>query len=135
MRASTGLGFAIAALVACGVLGFWVFGDRHEDWMLRTAQRQAVQCLTTASCAQIDARGAVVRDARAKLTTGSLCAQSSNWHAVMAEKKRPVPFIATCTDGATYLFHMGRFREAGTAQWMICAEARCRQELRMLQRN
>jgi hypothetical protein len=131
MRASSGLGFAIAALVACGVLGFWLFGDRHEDWMLRTAQRQAVACLTTGPCVQIDARGAVVRAIR-PLAAGSLCAQPSNWQAVLSEKKRPLPFVASCTDGATYLFHMGKFREAGTAQWMVCAETTCAKEARLL---
>jgi hypothetical protein len=125
MRASSGLGFAIAAFVACGVLGFWLFGDRHDDWMLRTAQRQAVACLTTKTCAQIDARGAVVHAARPPLAASSLCAKPSNWHAVLAEEKRAVPFVASCTDGPTTLFHMGKFRDAGEAQWMVCETPDC----------
>jgi hypothetical protein len=133
MRTSTGLGFGIAAFVACAVLGFWVFGDRHEDWMLRTAQRQALACLTTGPCVQIDAKGAVMREARPLLAAKSVCAKPSNWHAVMSDKKRAVPFVVTCTDGETYLFHMGKFGGAGQAQVMVCAEARCAKEVGMLQ--
>ena len=132
MRASTSLGFAIAALVACGVVGFSVFGDRHEDWLLRAAQDAAVRCVTESACTRIDARGHVVRDALAKAQ--GVCAERSGWHAVMADKKRAVPFVVTCTDGQTYLFHMGKFRDAGEAQWMVCAEARCAKEVGMLQR-
>ena len=126
MRASTGLGFAIAALLACLVLGYSVFGDRHEDWLLRAAQDSAARCLSDAACTRIDARGEVVRAAPLK----GVCAKASQWHAVLA-KKRAMPFVATCSDGATYLFHMGNFRDAGQAQWLLCAEATCRAEVRM----
>jgi len=129
MRASTGLGFAIAALLACGVLGFSVFGDRHEDWMVRAAQSEAVRCLTNSSCTRIDAAGAVVRGAPPK----GACSKPSQWHAVLDAKKRVVPFVVICTDGAAYLFHMGKFRDAGQAQAMVCAEASCRAEVGMLQ--
>ncbi len=129
MRASTGLGFAIAALVACAVLGFWLFGDRHEDWFLRAAKDGAVRCLTAGACTRIGAQGEVVR--AAPPVAGSVCAKPSDWHAVMSEKKHAVPFLVTCRDGAAYLFHMGKFRAAGQAQWMVCAEATCRTEVRL----
>lgn len=127
MRASTGLGFAIAALLACLVLGFSVFGDRHEDWLVRAAQSEAVRCLSDAACPRMDARGEVVRGVPPK----GVCAKASRWHAVLDAKKRPMPFVVTCTDGASYLFHMGKFRDGGQAQWMICAEDTCAKEVRL----
>lgn len=129
MRATTGLGFAIAALVAVAVLGFSVFGDRHEDWLTRAAQDAAVRCVTEGACTRIDEHGAVVRGAALKVQ--GVCAKRSGWHAVMAEKKRAVPFVVTCADGQSYLVHIGKFRDAGEAQVMVCTEATCAKEARL----
>ncbi len=123
MRASTGLGFAIAAVVACVVLGFSLFGDRHEDWMLRAAR-----CMNDAACTRIDAKGELVRGTP---LTG-VCTKASQWQAVLDVKKHAVPFVVMCSDGASYLFHMGKFRNAGQAQAMVCAEAGCAKEVRLL---
>ena len=133
MRASTSLGFAIAVLVAWVVFGLWLFGDRADDWMLRAAQNQAARCLTEGGCVHIDARGGVAGSA--VLATHSVCGKPQNWHPVMSAKNRAVPFVVTCTDGATYLFHIGKFRDAGAAQWVVCAAPGCAAEVRMFARG
>lgn len=132
MQGSVRLGFTIAALVACAVLGLSLFGDRHEDWLLRAAQDAAVRCAREGACKQIDGRGEMLQSTP-RIARG-VCTQRSGWHAVMPDKKHAVPFVVTCTDGASYLFHIGKFRDAGEAQVMVCAETMCRREVGMLQR-
>jgi len=130
MRTSTGLGFGIAALAAAGVLAVYLFGSGREDWMSRAAQQEAVRCLTSGPCVQIDAHGWVVRQARAPLTTDSGCAARKNWRAVPGGKPGG-PLLLICRDGASYLFHLGALsgRDAGSAQWLRCAEESCAREM------
>lgn len=132
MRTSTGLGFGIAALAAAGVLALYLFGSGREDWMSRAAQQEAVRCLTSGPCVEIDAHGWVVRQAQAPLTSGSVCAVRKNWRAVPDDKPGK-SLLLTCRDGAGYLFHMGALpgRDAGGAQWLRCAEETCKTETRV----
>lgn len=133
MQASTRLGFGIAVLFAAGVLAFSFFGTRHESWFVRAAQDNAVRCLTTATCTALSAQGAITAKARPPLTSASTCAKRENWQQLKAVSNGQTRIVLTCTDGSTWLYHMGTLsgRNAGNEQWMRCGEATCGAEAKL----
>jgi hypothetical protein len=135
MRNSIRLGFLIAALVAAAFLGFSFFGTRHENWFVRAAQDNAVRCLTKAACTRLMPGAAVLTNARPPLGETSNCAQPHKWQQLKSVSNGQTRIVLTCTDGATYLYHMGTLpgRNAGNEQWMTCTNASCETEARLFQ--
>ncbi len=134
MQGSVRTGFIIAALVAAGFLAFSVFGTRHESWFVRAAQQNAVRCLTQSPCPRFTAQGSVLPKAP-PLASGSPCAQRAAWRQLKSDSNGQTSIVLTCTDGSTYLYHMGVLagRKAGNEQWMRCSGAVCAAEVAQLQ--
>jgi hypothetical protein len=134
MSGSVRLGFGIAALFAVGVFVVWVFGN-HDSWFVRAARSNAARCLTQTSCTRVDARGAIETAAPLPLPKASRCAKPENWHDRKAAGM--VRITITCSDGRSYLYHMGKIAraEAGAEQWAACAEPDCAAEIRVLNRG
>jgi hypothetical protein len=130
MSGSTRVGLAIAALVALGFLGFSFFGTRHESWFVRAAQHNAVRCLTKAACTRLIPGGGIITKARPPLGEFSACARRENWQQLKSTSNGQTRIVLTCTDSATYLYHMGTLpgRAAGNEQWMQCAQPSCESE-------
>lgn len=131
MTNSVRLGFGIAALFAAGVFAVSLFGH-HDDWFLRAARDGAVRCLTKSPCVRIDSGGVVVPSAPPPLAAASRCARPGNWRVV--EGDTPLKLLVTCTDGKTYLYHMGKIADpkAGAEQWMACAGTGCVREIALV---
>lgn len=132
MTGSTRLGLLIAAMVAAGFLAFSFFGTRHESWFVRAAQDNAVRCLTASPCTSLTTQGAIIANARPPLRAASACAKAHRWQQLKGVSNGQTRIVLTCTDGATYLYHMGTLpgRAAGNEQWMRCGEAACVPESR-----
>lgn len=128
MTGSTRLGFGIAALFAVGVFAVYLFGD-HSNWFTRAAQGNAVRCLTQSACPRLTLEGPIVTSATPPLTAASRCAQAGNWHEMEGGH-----LTVSCTDGVTYLYHMGKSANpaAGEEQWMACETPDCRAEMHMM---
>ncbi len=133
MQASTRLGFGIAALFAAGVFVVYLFGD-HSSWFTRAAQGNAVRCMTEQACPRLTLQGPIVTSATPPLTTSSRCAKAQNWHEVKGVPNALTRLTVTCSDGDTYLYHMGKLANPAAAneQWMVCAEPDCKAETRLL---
>jgi hypothetical protein len=134
MTGSARLGFVIAALVAAAFLAFSFFGTRHESWFVRAAQDNAVRCLTKSPCPSLTVKGGIARAARPPLSATSICAKPQSWQQLKSASNGQTRIVLTCTDGATYLYHMGTLpgRAAGNEQWMVCGDANCGAEARLM---
>lgn len=133
MKSSVRLGFWIAALVAASFLAFQFFGTRHETWFVRAAQDNAVRCLTKSPCTRLMPDGGVLANARPPLGVSSVCARREHWLQLKGVSNGQTRIVLTCSDGATWLYHMGKLkgRNAGNEQWMRCGEATCAAEAKL----
>lgn len=134
MTGSTRLGVGIAALFAAGVFAVYLFDD-HSSWFTRAAQDNAVRCLTQSACPRLTLEGPIVTSAAPPLTGASRCAKPESWHEMARASGAQKQFVVACTDGTTYLYHMGSVRNsaAGNEQWMACEAPDCKAELRALE--
>jgi hypothetical protein len=133
MQGGARLGWGIAALLAAGVLVFYLTGGHSEGWFLRAARENAVRCLTKAPCTRMTARGVIV-PAAPPLSAASRCARPDAWKPVRAVAGVRTRIVLRCSDGQAYLYHMGTLpgRNAGNAQWMACAQPSCGGEVKRL---
>ncbi len=133
MTSSARLGLLIAALVTAGFLAFSFFGTRHESWFVRAAQDNAVRCLTKSACTSLTAQGGIAANARPPAPPSSACAKRENWQQLKSVSNGQTRIVLTCSDGATYLYHMGTLpgRDAGNEQWLRCGQANCLAEAKL----
>jgi hypothetical protein len=128
MQGGMRLGLAIAALFAAAVLAFHFFGNRHEDWFVRTAQENAVRCLTDTPCPRVAANGAVSEDAPPPLAPDSGCARQKNWRQEKSASGDQPRIVLICTAGGrAFLYHLGPLagRHSSNQQWTECSDASC----------
>lgn len=137
MASSTRLGLIVAAVVAAGFLAISFFGTRHESWFVRAAQDNAVRCLTVSPCTSLTAQGGITPNASPPLAAASACAKPHIWRQLKTVSNGQTRIVLTCTDGATWLYHMGTLpgRNAGNEQWMRCGEASCAAEATLFAAN
>jgi len=127
MTGTVRAGFLIAAVLAAAYLGFSFFGTHHENWFVRVARENAVRCLTVSPCTSLTAQSGLIRNAPPPLSYASACAKPGNWQQLKGGSNDQARIILSCTDGASYLYHMGTLsgRDAGIEQWTVCGEPSC----------
>lgn len=123
MRNSVYLGFGIAAAIAAAVYLITVFGGAGQGWMEQAAAQAAIRCLTKGPCTELSLHGPRT-GAKPPLSSDSPCAARKDWQPVKAAKA----MLVTCTDKASYLYHMGAYPGADAEQWMLCTKAGCAKE-------
>jgi hypothetical protein len=127
-------GLLMAGLLVAAFLAYVVLGNRHESWFLQVARESAVRCLTGPRCAFLAADGRIIPATAPRLSSGSACARPEAWRQLEEKSAASQRIVLTCTDGKTYLYHIGKIGrpEAGSEQWTTCAEPSCVTELRLL---
>jgi hypothetical protein len=126
---TTQTGIGVVFVLAVVIVAYWLFGGANEEWFVRAARDGAVQCLTRAPCAFVDAEGKIAGAKPPPLSSASPCADPKAWQRVDAGSQ---VILLTCTDGKTYLYHFGKTArpEGGDAQWTICREPSCDDEMK-----
>lgn len=130
MTGRSRLGMPIAVLFVVLAIGYWFYGGGSEGWFVRTAQQNAVRCLSRSPCTFLTAEGKIVPAARPPLASGDACADTKNWRQLKPVSNGRTPIVLTCTGAGTYLYHLGKLagRDAGNEQWMRCADSSCAAE-------
>jgi len=120
------------------LLGFLVvlYSRQNESWFVQAARGGAVRCLTSTSCVFLAPDGGIARPRVAPLGASGACAKAAAWSQVEHNPGHHPRIILACTEGRTYLYHMGTIgrSDAGSEQWTNCSGASCDSALLLFDR-